>query len=192
MTKLVLPLVVSVLLCASDARAALIVYEAVLSGAAEEPPVDSPGTGTATVTHNDVLRTLRLETSFSGLIGPVTVAHIHGPTAQPGAGIAGVMTPVPSFPGFPAGGTSGTYDATFDLTVVSSYNLAFVTSTGGTAETAEAALLAALGSGRAYLNIHSSFAPAGEIRGFLTPVPEPASLMLFGLVAAGLACRRRR
>jgi hypothetical protein len=48
-------------------------------------------------------------------------------------------------------------------------------------------------NGRAYFNIHSSAFPAGEIRGFLQPIPEPGSLVLvgLGLGAVMLAVRRR-
>ena len=58
----------------------------------------------------------------------------------------------------------------------------------------EAALLAALDNGQAYLNIHSSFAPGGEIRGFLQPVPEPGELAMLsvGLPLLLVLARRRR
>jgi hypothetical protein len=42
-----------------------------------------------------------------------------------------------------------------------------VTANGGTTAGAEAALLAGLEAGQAYLNIHTTMFPGGEIRGFL-------------------------
>jgi hypothetical protein len=84
--------------------------------------------------------------------------------------------------------TSGTYDMTLDLTSSSSYNPAFVTAEGSVA-TAEAALLAGIAAGDAYLNIHTTIYPGGEIRGFLEPasVPEPATFLLVGAWLAGIA-----
>jgi hypothetical protein len=83
--------------------------------------------------------------------------------------------------------TSGSYDHTLDMTMASSYNPAFVTDHGGTIPSAEAALLASMKAGTSYLNIHTTLNPGGEIRGFLTAVPEPSSLVLLG--ALGLvAC----
>ena len=63
--------------------------------------------------------------------------------------------------------TAGTYTRTFDMTNPASYNPAFVTANGGTAASAEQALLAGLLGGQAYLNVHTTMFPGGEIRGFL-------------------------
>jgi hypothetical protein len=52
----------------------------------------------------------RSAVSFSGLIGSVTVAHIHCCTAAAEAGTAAVATPTPTSPGFPVAVTSGSYD----------------------------------------------------------------------------------
>ncbi len=174
---------------ASGASATSISYQAALSGASESPPIASAGTGTATLTYDDVGRTLRVQTTFSGLTGTTTVAHIHccvSPSAP--NPVAGVATALPSFPGFPAGVTSGSYDQTFDLTQAASWNPSFISANGGTTASAEAALTAGLVAGMAYLNIHTSFAPGGEIRGFVVPEPGTAGLLLLG----GLLLARRR
>jgi hypothetical protein len=99
-----------------------------LSGSAEDPPNASPGTGTAIVTFDDEAHTLRVQVDFSGLLGLTTVTHIHCCTAVPLAGNVGVATAVPTFPGFPAGVSAGTYDETFDTTLAATFNPAFVTS----------------------------------------------------------------
>jgi len=42
------------------------------------------------------------------------------------------------------------------------------------------------------VNIHTGNFQAGEIRGFLQPVPEPATLMMAGAALLGLAAIRRK
>jgi hypothetical protein len=181
-------------IAAAPAGAVTLVYQAVLTGAAEAPPNASAGIGVAIVTFDDVLKTMRLQTTFTGLTGNVTASHIHCCTPAPLTGTAGVATVTPTFTGFPLGNTFGSYDFTYDMTLASSYNGAYITANGGTPASAFAALTAGVAAGRSYLNIHSSAFTAGEIRGFLTPVPEPASttLMLAGLAGLGWLARKRQ
>ena len=140
-------------------------FTAGLNGTSQNPPVASGGTGTVTVTWNTLTNEMTVDASFSGLTTGTIASHIHCCVAPPGN--AGVATTVPTFPGFPLGVTAGTYSHTFDMTNPASYNPAFVTAHGGTAAGAEAALLAGLLGGQAYLNIHTTMFPGGEIRGFL-------------------------
>lgn len=188
----VLVLMAVLLLQAPAAQAVPMTFVATLSGAAEIPPNGSPGTGQATVVLDPTANMLQVQVSFSGLTSGTTASHIHCcvPSSAPGNLL--VATTTPTFPGFPLGVTSGTYDRTFDLTLASSYNPAFVTAEGGIPQ-AEAALIAAIESGANYLNIHTTNFPGGEIRGTLAPIPEPASMVLLGsaLVALGLIGRRR-
>ncbi len=177
---------------ALPASAVVIKYSATLDGLSEAPPNASPGTGTALVTVDFDLLTMRLETSFEDLIGTVTAAHIHCCTAVPGEGTIGVATTTPTFPGFPSGVTSGLYDETFDLTLGSSFNAAFITSNGGILDDARDALLTGLADGTAYLNIHTTSFGGGEIRGFLKQIPEPATYALLFPGLGLMALIRRR
>ena len=185
-----------VLLTATGAQAYPMEFTASLSGANEVPAVVSAGTGNASVFYDPTAHTLQVNVTFSGLTGTTTASHIHCCTALPFQTTlpnAGVATQTPTFPNFPLGVTSGVYNSvTFDLTQASSWNASFITAHGGTTASAEADFAAGLFGNKSYLNVHTSFAGGGEIRGVLVFVPEPLSLSLFGAGLVGVAALRRR
>ena len=191
------PLIISLSLLAlalpQAAEAAVTVRSGTLSGSQEVPANSSPGSGFALAAFDDVTNILSVQTTFAGLLGNTAAAHIH--CCAPAGVNAGVATPVPSFPGFPTGVTFGSYNATFDLTLASSFNPAFITANGGTVDGARAAFVSNFLAGRTYFNLHTSSFPNGELRAqLLAPVPEPGTwaLMLLGFGAIGLTLRRRR
>src|SRR2546426_810756 len=96
MLKFLLRIVMLVTVMALAASASQSqVFEAALNGPSEAPPNASPGTGLAFVTLDPVAHTMRVEVTFSGLIGTTTASHIHATTALPGTGTAGVATQTP-------------------------------------------------------------------------------------------------
>lgn len=174
------------------AHSQIFVFTASMDGLSESPPNASPGTGFTTVTMNTNLTTMRVQASFSGLLGNTTAAHIHGPTTNPNTGTAGVATELPSFTGFPLGVTSGVYDHTFDMTLASNWNPTFLANNGGTPTAAFNAFLGFMNQERTYLNIHSTMFGAGEIRGFLAPVPEPGTIVALSVGALALLRRKKK
>ena len=165
-------------------------YRAVSSGPGESPPNASPGSSIGSFQLDGTM--LRADIPFTDLTTGTVAAHIHCCTAESLAGTAGVA--IPLF-GFPSGVTAGNYSQTFDLMDAAVYDPNFLSAFGGTAAGASAALLDALGDNTAYLNIHTSQYPGGEIRGFMVaaPIPEPGSWAMLGvgLLGVGMMARRR-
>lgn len=118
-------------------------YSANITASAEFPAPALDGatpSGSATASLNSAENTLTLNGDFSGLTGPATAAHIHGP-AREGA-TAGVIFPL-QVDSATSGSVSGTW-------------------TGMTAEQVQQ-----LRDGLYYVNIHTEMNPPGEIRGQL-------------------------
>ena len=176
-----------------SSQASIFTFDTFLSPANEVPPTASSGTGVAAITIDTVTNMLTVNVAFSGLTTGTTASHIH--CCVPPGQNAIVATTLPFFPGFPIGVTQGAYSMTFDMLMSSSYNPAFITAHGGTPASAEAALFAGMEAGDAYINIHTTMFPTGEIRGLLPAVPIPPALPLFASGLAGLVLlgwRRKR
>lgn len=114
-------------------------YGAGLTGAQEVPPVATSATGDAEVRYDSKTGLVHWRVNHGGLSGPVTGAHIHGPSG-PGQNAAVVI---------PFG------------------NLNAMPITGQARITPEQ--LSQLTSGQWYVNLHTALHPGGEIRGQLRP-----------------------
>src|SRR6202142_2864244 len=86
---------------ASPSMAAMMNFKAALSGKSEVPANTTAGTGEVTATYDSDSKKLTWKGTYSGLTGPATAAHFHGPA--PEGKNAGVMVPTnpngPSFEG---------------------------------------------------------------------------------------------
>jgi hypothetical protein len=68
--------------------------KATLDGKSQVPPNTSSGTGAADIDYDQASKKLSWKLTYSGLSGPPTAAHFHGP-AEPGKN-AGVAVPIPN------------------------------------------------------------------------------------------------
>ncbi len=63
------------------AKAAPETFKVALTGAQQVPPVQTTGTGTAELSYDPATRVVTWSVTYSGLSGPATMAHFHGPAA---------------------------------------------------------------------------------------------------------------
>ena len=108
MSRMLALLGAATLLTAVAAHADTITFKASLSGGAEVPPKVTDGKGTTTATLDTATKVLTYTEEYTGLSGPATAAHFHGP-AEPGAN-APVAVPFPSAAS-PINGTATLTDA---------------------------------------------------------------------------------
>ena len=112
--------------------------KATLDGASEVPAVSTAGKGTADIDYDAATKKLSWKLTYSGLSGPATAAHFHGPAGP--ADKAGVAVPISNPGTSPVEGSAVLTDAqAADLT-----------------------------AGKYYVNIHTAANPGGEIRGQVT------------------------
>ena len=112
--------------------------KATLDGASEVPPTTTAGKGAADIDYDPTTKKLSWKVTYSGLSGPATAAHFHGPAEADKN--AGVKVPIPNATASPAEGSATLTDE-------------------------QAADLMA---GKYYVNVHTAANPGGEIRGQVT------------------------
>ncbi len=117
-------------------------FTVALSGAAQVPPVTTPGTGTANLSYDPATHMLTWSVTYSGLSGPVTMAHFHGPAA------AGKNGPVIIW--ISKKGSDVTSPITGEATLTPEQAQQFM-------------------AGDWYINVHTKDHPPGEIRGQVMP-----------------------
>lgn len=102
MFRTVLMLSVACLFCGA-AQAETVAFKGTMSGATEVPAKTTDGKGAISASLDTATKVLTYGVQYSGLSGPATMAHFHGP-AEPGKN-AGVVLPFPT-PTSPVQGTA--------------------------------------------------------------------------------------
>jgi hypothetical protein len=74
--------VLSTLVWGGSAMAATQSFQVPLTGSQEVPSVETAGKGMADLTYDPATRVVTWTITYSGLSGPATMAHFHGPAAK--------------------------------------------------------------------------------------------------------------
>ena len=133
-----------------QSRAALLEFSVTIDASQTVPPNGSAGTGTATVTVDDVSNQLCWDISWSGLSGAATAMHFHGPAA--------------------AGANAGVQ--------VNTGAISGLTSPSNGCSAITALQITDLANDLWYINIHTAANPGGEIRGQVVET-TPVELLQF-------------
>jgi hypothetical protein len=161
------PGVVRVAIASDDATT----FKARLRGLGEAPPVATPATGSFTATLSSDGSTLSYTVTYKDLNAQVLFSHIHfGFTKEVGGVMVFLCGPAAGAVGGPPAGfpnpptcpdaTSGSVSGTVTVANVVGPN-----SQGITPAADFAKVVQAMREGAAYVNVHSSRSPGGEIRG---------------------------
>jgi hypothetical protein len=142
--RLVVPAValLGIALWAAPTLAAPESFRVALTGAQQSPAVQTSGMGTANLTYDPTTRVVNWTISYSGLSGPVTMAHFHGPAEMGKNGGVQIWL---SKQGSPA-----------DSPITGTATLTPEQATQFTA-------------GQWYVNLHTQAHPGGEVRGQVMP-----------------------
>ena len=135
MPRQLLMLAAATILCAPVVHAETVTFHAVMNGATEVPAKTTDGKGEVEATVDTTAKTVTYTVQYSGLTGPATMAHFHGP-ADPGANAKVLI----AFPQPITSPIKGTAPLTDDQ-------------------------IADFMEGKVYANVHTAANPGGEIRG---------------------------
>ena len=124
------------------ALAAPVTINVPLSGTQQVPPIETAGSGTATLTYDPATRHLTWSVTYSGLASDVTMSHFHGPAAA--GKNAGVLIWISKQ------GTAPASPITGETTLTPEQAQQFM-------------------AGDWYINVHTKDHPGGEIRGQVVP-----------------------
>ena len=139
----------SVVACEDTTEPGPPTFLASLSGAGEVPAKAVAGTGTATIVKNGATYTYTI--TYTGMTGPVTMAHIHGPASA--TANASVIVPFATTGAGASGTLTGTFTSTNDAGISND------------------SLDVLMRTGNAYVNLHTAANVPGEIRGQLSQQP---------------------
>ena len=135
MTRIALIVLATFAFSGAAAFAATETFTTTMDGKSEVPAKTTNGAGSVKATLDTTTKVLTWDANYSGLTGPATMAHFHGPAA-PGAN-APIVIPWQNAGTSPVHGTATLTDAQ----------------------------IRDLESGKWYANVHTQANPAGEIRG---------------------------